>query len=359
MAIRVESPTSAEGLAEFLAFHDEVYAPRRARWPAFVPFQLPTLTGKGPFARDRRLRPFVVRDGDRLAARALAVVDARYQRHWGERLGHVSLFEALPDSGPATRALLDAACAWLAAEGAEAARAGFGLLDFPFPIDAYETLPPSWLRQSPAYYHALLKDAGFETEQGWVDYKIAATPELVARWERMVAAMPPAGITLVPLADLPAATRMAQLAAVWNESFARHWGFIPFTETELETVFELFAPSGMLESSVLAFEGREAVGALWYGPDASAFAVCAPGRTLAPAERLNTLGIAVRAPARGRGVNLAMAAHAFLGSVRQGATHLSYTLVLDDNWPSRRTAEKLGASVCGNYVTYRRTFRRR
>jgi len=52
-----------------------------------------------------------------------------------------------------------------------------------------------------------------------------------------------------------------------------------------------------------------------------------------------------------------MAAHAFLESVRAGATHLSYTLVLDDNWPSRRTAEKLGAEVCASYLCYRRNIR--
>ena len=34
----------------------------------------------------------------------------------------------------------------------------------------------------------------------------------------------------------------------------------------------------------------------------------------------------------------------------------SATLVLDDNWPSRRTAESLGARVTGNFVTYRRDF---
>ncbi len=60
--------------------------------------------------------------------------------------------------------------------------------------------------------------------------------------------------------------------------------------------------------------------------------------------------------ARGRGVNLAMAAYSYLHLIRIGSKYLSYTLVLDDNWPSRRTAEKLGAKVCANYVTYRRTF---
>jgi RimJ/RimL family protein N-acetyltransferase len=79
---------------------------------------------------------------------------------------------------------------------------------------------------------------------------------------------------------------------------------------------------------------------------------------LRPSERLNWLGIGVRAPARGRGVNLALAAAAFLELVRRGATHVSYTLVLDHNWPSRRTAERLGAEVSASYVAYRRNFRR-
>ena len=42
----------------------------------------------------------------------------------------------------------------------------------------------------------------------------------------------------------------------------------------------------------------------------------------------------------------------------RGQTWVSYTLVLDDNWPSRRTGEKLGCEVCGNYMVYRRNFRR-
>jgi hypothetical protein len=57
-------------------------------------------------------------------------------------------------------------------------------------------------------------------------------------------------------------------------------------------------------------------------------------------------------------MNLAMAASAYLEMVRRGAKYLSYTLVLDDNWPSRRTAETLGAFVCANYMVYRRSLRR-
>jgi hypothetical protein len=93
-------------------------------------------------------------------------------------------------------------------------------------------------------------------------------------------------------------------------------------------------------------------------PDDPTHAGLAPGRALRPSEKLNMLAIGVRRPARGRGVNLAMAAFAYLELARRGWTHLSYTLVLDHNWASRRTGEGLGASLCANYVAYRRSFRR-
>ena len=91
-------------------------------------------------------------------------------------------------------------------------------------------------------------------------------------------------------------------------------------------------------------------------PPNSEGAILKPGRKLEDNERLNFLGIGVLEEARGRGVNLAMASYSYLHMIRSGSKYLSYTLVLDDNWPSRRTAEKLGAKVCANYVTYRRNF---
>jgi hypothetical protein len=303
---------------------------------------------------DRRVRPSAARDGDRLVARAVAVADERYRRHWQEPLGHLVMFEALPDTRDAVRALVAEAADWLASTGATAVRAGMGVFDFPFAIDDYDTLPPAWLRQNPAYYHALLKDAGFETEQGFVDYKLRVTPALVAEWERSLAAVEASGYRIVPLAEIPQAGREAAFVEIWNAAFGRHWGYTPFSVAELQTMVGFFGPLGMLDLSMMALRGDDPVGALWVVPSGADFAARAPGRALRDDERLNVLGIGVRDVARGRGVNLAMAARSFLELVRRGATWLSYTLVLDDNWPSRRTAEKLGARVCANYVAYRR-----
>ena len=114
--------------------------------------------------------------------------------------------------------------------------------------------------------------------------------------------------------------------------------------------------AGVMETSVLAYRDDQPVGMLLLVPEHNAEAVLKPGRTIQDSERLNVLAIGVRESDRGRGVNLAMASYGYLELVRRGAKYVSYTLVLDDNWPSRRTAEKLGATVCANYVAYRRNF---
>jgi RimJ/RimL family protein N-acetyltransferase len=354
MDVTIERPESEPALREFVQFHDQVYAGRAIRWPALLPFHMSILRGQSPFVEERVLCPLVARVDGGIVARAVAVVDHRYNRHWADRLGHINMFEALPGTRDAVRRLMDAAAEWLASQGMRTARAGFGMLEFPFVIDDYESLPPSVLRQNAPYVHALLKDAGFESERGWVDYKIEVRADLVARWRNALETVRRAGYAIVPLREVAAADRAPLFTRLWNEAFASHWGQSPFTEAEIALLFDSAAGTGMLDTSVFAYQAEEPVGVLWVTPENTVIARCRPGRAVRDSERLNFLGIGVRPGARGRGVNLGMAAYAFLELVHRGATHLSYTLVLDDNWPSRRTAERLGAHVCASYLTYRR-----
>src|SRR5262249_29931059 len=97
MAIRIESPQGEAALTDFILFQDRVYQSRSVRWPPLVPLLLPALEGHGPFAQERTVRPFLAVEGDRPLARAVAMIDRRYQRHWREPLGHVVMFEALPE----------------------------------------------------------------------------------------------------------------------------------------------------------------------------------------------------------------------------------------------------------------------
>ena len=150
----------------------------------------------------------MARDGGEIVARGAALVDQRYLDLWDDAVGHLVMFEALPGAGDATKQLVDTACDWLRGGAwSRPARASEVGTDLPFVIDDYETLPPMLVRHNPAYYHSLLKDAGFESEQGWVDYRIEVTPELVTRWKSALDSARRAGFEMVPLRDVPEADR--------------------------------------------------------------------------------------------------------------------------------------------------------
>jgi RimJ/RimL family protein N-acetyltransferase len=359
-SVRIEEVSGDDELLEFCHFADRVNAQRSVYWPAIPDLQLPLLKGEGPVSVGRQARPLVARQGNEIVARAAAVIDQRYIDRWDEPLGHIVMFEAMPGATDAVRALLDAASDFLKNEGLHAARTGSGpAFDMPYVLDSHDLLPPMSIRQNPPYYHSMLKEARFETEKGWVDYKIEVTPEQIALWEHMARSAEATGFRLATLSEVDEQVRVTHFAAVWEEAFARHWGASPQSEDEWRGLFNSIGPIGGWDVSVMAYDGDVPVGAVLGIPDLSMMAVRPSGRELRPDEHLNLLGIGVRQVARGRGVNLAMAARSYLEHVKRGNTFVSYTMVLDDNWPSRRTAEKLGARVCANYLVYRRQFGRR
>lgn len=78
------------------------------------------------------------------------------------------------------------------------------------------------------------------------------------------------------------------------------------------------------------------------------------GHELADDEKLNFLGLGVADGERGKGLASALASKIYVKLVEQGAKYLGYGQVLDDNWPSRRTAERLGGYIWANSLVYRR-----
>ena len=85
-----------------------------------VHVQLTFLKHNTPFSEGRQFQGLLSRDGKRVVARAVAVHDQRYNQQWGERLGHLIMFEALPSSWEASRQLVDKACEWLRKQGLNA-----------------------------------------------------------------------------------------------------------------------------------------------------------------------------------------------------------------------------------------------
>jgi hypothetical protein len=306
------------------------------------------------------LCPFCVwRDG-KLVARVSAVVNYRYNEHWRENLGQLIHFEALPGEEDAVNALLDRAMEWLLRRNMTAVRSGFAaFLDYPYAIDNYGELPSFLLRGNPDSYHRYFKNARFVTEKGQVDYTAPLTPEILGRYRQMVEAARHAGVTIKSWREYGFMAAIDVWTDITNAAFARHWGWNPITRQEVRPMLLPLGGTLVADLSVIATINGSSVGAVFSVPDLSGMlAQVRPGFRLKPERGGGTRGalinIGVLESARSKGIARAMAARSFLSMAQHQMRYAGYTLVLDDNWPSRRTAESLGARVTGNFVTYRR-----
>jgi ribosomal protein S18 acetylase RimI-like enzyme len=358
--IRIEQVNSRDGFQQFAYLPFQIYSERDAWWPPDVHNEIELLAGRALITAHLNLCPFAAYSDGRLVARVSAVVNYRYNQHWQEKLGQLIHFEALPDEEDAVAAMLSEAMTWLVRHDMKAARSGFAaFLDYPYAIDNYGALPSFLLRGNPECYHRYFKNAGFVTEKGQVDYTAPLTPEIQERYRRIVQASQAGGLTIRSWRDYGFLAAIDAWTDITNAAFDRHWGWNPISRAEVRPMLLPLQPTPVADLSMLGLIDGHPVGAVFSVPDLSGqLAKLRPGVRLAPERGGGTRGalvnIGVLEESRSRGLARAMAAHSFLAMAQQQIRFAGYTLVLDDNWPSRRTAESLGARVTGNFVTYRR-----
>lgn len=364
--MKVRSLQTADEFSRYAGFAHEVYS-RSPHWVPSDSHHLTALLGGNREAGPHwTVQPFWVESGGQILATLTAVVDELYNRHWNERMGHLLFFEALPDSDAAVAALFAGACEWLRAQTCTAARLSFLYAwQLPWTIDAYDTVPTLFHTYNPPYYHCYAKNAGFRTEQGMLQYQIALTPELTGRYREMVEQAGRAGVRLRSWDFNRLEAEGLIFARLVNETFAQHWGSPQFSPAQMQGFAAAFRD--VLPRDFLGFaevEGEPA-GFVFCLPDLNQALHRLRGkpveenleefrRALEQIDHGVLLIIGVRSTQRGRGINLALAARSYLAMMERGYKTASYTVVLDANWASRRTAEKLGGRVTRNFIIYRK-----
>ncbi|MBI4907951.1 MAG: GNAT family N-acetyltransferase [Acidobacteria bacterium] len=349
--IIVREIQSLPDLERYVAFVKEVYQDDPYWVCPDEHEQLAMLSRQNPMSRHVSLQCFLAEREGRIVATATAIRDPRFDAHWQQQAGHIAYFEALPGEQRAAQQLLNAACDWLRESGA-----GFARLTFLFGwglgigIDTYRTQPTVFHPYNPSYYHSMIKNGGFVTERGVVEYVITFDEALAAHYRKLVAGATGSGIELRTW-DFDQIERENELfTALYNETFASHWGAPPFTAEQFATLTVDLRHLLKRDYCIFAHAGEEVAGGVLALPDLNR---ASRGQ---PVDHAALLTIGVRQPWRGRGINLMMAAKSYLAMMENGCKSASYTVVLDDNRPSRRTAEKLGGLVARNYNIYRRDF---
>jgi GNAT superfamily N-acetyltransferase len=243
--------------------------------PAWVP---PLIIERKAFL-DRKRHPFykhgdaalfLARKNGEIVGRIMASEDPNYNALHQSNVGCFGLFECINDRDVAA-ALFERAESWLR----ERRRTEIiGPIDYStnyvcgLLIDGFQFPPTILTAHNPPYYRDLIESCGFTKAKDWYAWWFADPAKAVTQLRRLAARFKtrcPATIRSANLRNLRDESR--RLRQIYNQAWEKNWGFVPFTQAEIEFMTSELKPLLVPEFAWIAEIANEPVGFTLCLPD--------------------------------------------------------------------------------------------
>jgi len=256
---------------EFIKFQWQIYANDPAWVPPLILERKRFLDRKRhPFYRHGDAALFLARMNGKIAGRIMASNDPNYNSLHKTNVGCFGLFECIGDHEVAA-ALFDTAARWLRNKGRTEM---MGPIDYStnyvcgLLIDGFRFPPTILTAHNPPYYRELIESCGFTKAKDWYAWWFADPSKAAMHLRRLATRSKTRWrVTIRPanLKDLRGESR--RLRQIFNQAWEKNWGFVPFTEAEIEFMTEELKPLIVPEFAWIAEMGSEPVGFTLCLPD--------------------------------------------------------------------------------------------
>jgi GNAT superfamily N-acetyltransferase len=371
--IEVSEVTSRRERDAFIKFQWQIYTNDSAWVPPLIIERKGFLDRKRhPFYRHGDAALFLARKNGKIAGRIMASDDPNYNSLHETNVGCFGLFESIDDQEVAA-ALFDVAASWLRNRGRTEM---MGPIDYStnyvcgLLIDGFRFPPTILTAHNPPYYRELIESCGFTKAKDWYAWWFAEPVGAAARLRPLAERFRkrwPVVIRPGNLKNIREESR--RLRKIYNQAWEKNWGFVPFTEAEMEFMTHELKQLVIPEFTLIAEIGDEPVGFILCVPDINVALRYINGRlttfglpiglvkllyhkSRTRTARLIALGVIEKYRRAGiaemlvlRIVEDAMIKRGFRGEL---------SLTLEDNFTINRFLEAIGASRYKTYRIYRK-----
>ncbi len=309
------------------------------------------------------------RDG-RAIGRISAQIDQLHLERHGDNTGHFGLLDAENDPD-VFQCLLGTAEQWLKEKGVDKCRGPFNLSineECGLLVDGFEHPAMLMMPFAPAYAEQHLIDNGYGKATDLLAYSLDLKPDLKVRGEKLLRRLAEESRIVVRPVDMKRYKQeLSVILDIFNEAWADNWGFIPFTDAEMQQIAKGMRPLVRPALNYIAEVDGEPAAMIICLPNLYEAIDDLDGRLLPLGWakllwRLKTRSfescrvplMGVRKKYHGSLVGSALVQLLFKslhhGLVEQRFKRLEMSWILEDNMPMRRLLEDLGGHA---YRTYR------
>ena len=370
--LRVKPVETRRDLHEFINFPYELYAGDPVWVPPLLSEQRHQFSKQSPFFQHASVQLFVAYRGDRPVGRISAQVDHLRIERYDDATGHFGVLEAIDD--PAVfAALFGAAEEWLRSQGMRRVLGPFNLSingDIGILLDGFDVAPVFLTGHGRPYYGARVEEQGYRKAKDVVAYRLDPTvtpPRAMTDSARR--ARESARIRIRPLDKSRVKAEVAIISEIFNDAWADHWGFVPFTEAEfaeLASAVNYFVPKQLVQ---FAEVDGELAAMIVIVPNLNELITDLRGRLLPfgwlrllvrlwrrPPRSARVALMGVRKKFQGSALTLALA-FGLIEAVRQPILdrqmrYLEMGWTLEDNFAMLRIKRLLGGQLCKTYRVY-------
>jgi len=210
---------------------------------------------KNPFYKHAQMEMFLAEKDGEIVGRIAAIKNDLHNEFHKDKVGFFGFFECINDQAVAN-ALFDKAKEWLKSKGFDAMRGPanpssndeYGML-----IEGFDDEPRMLMTYNPKYYLDLCDNYGFKKAKDLNAYKISnekiIKSDKLKRVATIAAQRSRIKISSLNLKDFR--NELNKVKYVYNKAWAPNWGFVPFTDEEIDAIAADLKP--LVEPSLVLF----------------------------------------------------------------------------------------------------------
>jgi GNAT superfamily N-acetyltransferase len=211
--------------------------------------------GKNPFYNHAEIEMYLAEKDGEFVGRIAAIKNDLHNKYHNDKVGFFGFFECINDQAVAN-ALFDKAKEWLISKGCNAMRGPANPSsndEYAMLLEGFEDEPRLLMTYNPKYYLGLCDNYGFKKAKDLYAYKISNEKILKSDKLKRVAeiAAKRSGIKIIQMDMKNFRSEVEKVKYVYNKAWAPNWGFVPFTDEEIDTMAKDLKP--LVEPSLVLF----------------------------------------------------------------------------------------------------------
>ena len=236
--VRIEKVTSKKDLKAFIKFPWDIYK-GDPYWvpPLIMDVKEKLDRGKNPFFEHSEMDLFLAYKDDKITGRIAAIIDKNHNEFHEEKVVFFGMYECFNDL-ETTQALLDKVATWGLERGMDTLRGPMNLSmndECAFLLEGFDSPPMIMMTYNPRYYLDLMEKSGMVKAKDLYAFYMDATEAMVKKIQGLVNEIKKkTTVSLRSVNMKKIDEEVEKIKYVYNNGWEKNWGFVPWTENEMD-----------------------------------------------------------------------------------------------------------------------------